>query len=62
MNLDDALRDWAGRHQLGHAEVSAIRSAVVHSETELDPDWLWRLLEPVTNLLDRHSRLVTWAG
>jgi hypothetical protein len=62
MNLDQLLGQWADRHQLTNSEAVAIRSAVIHAETELDADWLWQLLEPVTNLLDRHTRLVNWTG
>jgi hypothetical protein len=37
--------------------VAAVRAAIVVPETDLDADWLWGLLRPVTDLLDGPHRL-----
>jgi hypothetical protein len=37
--------------------MAAVRAAIVVPETDLDTDWLWGLLRPVTDLLDGPHRL-----
>ena len=56
--LDQALADWAARHQLTDAQSSAIR-ARIQAEKDGAPDveWLWDLLRPVTSLLEGPHRL-----
>jgi hypothetical protein len=56
--LDQALADWAARHQLTHAQSSAIRARIQAEKTSApDVEWLWDLLRPVTSLLEGPHRL-----
>ncbi len=55
--LDRLLALWAAEHRLTHAQVGDLRARVVATldadrSEALDPDWLWRLLRPLTALLD----------
>jgi hypothetical protein len=54
MTLDDALASWAATHRLTGAQSQSIRAAVLreaHAD-DLEVDWLYGLLRPVTALLD----------
>jgi hypothetical protein len=59
--LDALLARWAGRYQLTDEQAGAVRAAILQSTAEppveLDADWLWGLLRPVTSLLDGPHRL-----
>lgn len=62
MNMSDAELDrllslWATRHRLTDAQVTELRARVMaagadHTEA-LDQDWFWRLLRPLTELVDQ---------
>ena len=56
--LDQALADWAARHQLTEAQSSAIRARIQAEKAGApDVEWLWDLLRPVTSLLEGPHRL-----
>jgi len=54
--LERLLAEWAARYQLTPAQVADVRALAVASGTsvaELDAEWLWSLLRPVTDLLEQ---------
>lgn len=53
--LEQLLADWATLHRLSPEQTAAIRTEVLQSaaDPQLDPDWLWRFLRPLTALLDQ---------
>lgn len=54
--LDRLLAEWAARHRLTAEQEAQVRASVLATpvaERELDADWLWSLLRPVTALLDQ---------
>jgi hypothetical protein len=53
--LEQLLSEWAAHHQLSPEQSAAIRGDVLRSaaDPQLDPDWLWRFLRPLTTLLDQ---------
>jgi hypothetical protein len=55
--LDELLAQWARDQQLTAGEARVVRETVLGAESELDADWLWRLLRPVTDLLEGPHRL-----
>ena len=59
-DLDELLGRWANVHRLTAARASAVRAAILEASAEprveLDADWLWGLLRPVTSLLDGPNR------
>jgi hypothetical protein len=64
MTLDDLLGAWSARYRLSEAQSAAVRAVVLTAarNVELDPDWLWDLLKPVTGLLDGPNRLRDTVG
>lgn len=51
--LDQLLAEWAAHYRVSHEQSAAIRSQVLRSvEAQMDADWLWRFLRPLTALLD----------
>jgi hypothetical protein len=51
--LEQLLSQWAAQHRLSSEQSAAIRAEVFRSaEAQLESDWLWRLLRPLTALLD----------
>jgi hypothetical protein len=62
--LDELLARWAASYRLSAADVAAVREAVRLSAstreqiTELDAEWLWDLMRPVTRLLDGPRPLI----
>jgi hypothetical protein len=52
MTLDDLVREWAAHQQLGPDEARRVRNAIVRPAPDVDSDWLWDLLTPVTALID----------
>ena len=61
LDLDALLARWAGSQRLTDAQASAVHKAILMStgepQLELDADWFWGLLRPVTDLLDGPNRL-----
>lgn len=54
--LDRLLADWATTHQLTAEQVALVRASVLATpaaQRELDAEWFWSLLKPVTALLDQ---------
>ncbi|HLZ29481.1 MAG TPA: hypothetical protein VKV73_19360 [Chloroflexota bacterium] len=60
-DVESLLTRWAGSHRLTDAQASAIRAAILQStsepQVELDAEWFWGLLRPVTGLLDGPNQL-----
>ena len=60
-DLDALLVRWAASHRLTDEQSSAVYAAILQStsepQVELDADWFWGLLRPVTSLLDGPNRL-----
>jgi hypothetical protein len=70
--LEALLGRWANAHRLTEARASAVHAAILAAShepraeprfvqrdeprVELDADWLWGLLRPVTSLLDGPNR------
>jgi hypothetical protein len=51
--LDDLLSQWATARRVTIGDAARIRQRVLADQpAELDADWLWSLLRPVTALLD----------
>jgi hypothetical protein len=51
--LDQLLEHWAETYRLTPAQSASVRESVLRqAEPEIDPDWLWTLLRPVTKLVD----------
>jgi hypothetical protein len=50
--LDELLPRWADARCLSSSDMARVRAAVLAEADELDADWLWSLLSPVTALLD----------
>jgi hypothetical protein len=59
--LDALLARWAGMYRLTDEQATTVRAAILESTAEppaeLDTDWFWGLLRPVTSLLDGPHRL-----
>ncbi|MBV8720193.1 MAG: hypothetical protein JO020_00675 [Chloroflexi bacterium] len=56
--LDRLLALWAAQHRLSEHEVVQLRARVLEAggadvAEALDQDWFWRLLRPLTSLLDQ---------
>ena len=57
--LDDLLARWAVSYQLSAAEAASVRRAAMREkDEEIDADWLWDLMRPVTRLLDGPRPLI----
>jgi hypothetical protein len=55
--LDTLLTRWAAVRRLDDKQANALHAAIVQRAAEqppaeVDADWLWGLLRPVTSLLD----------
>jgi hypothetical protein len=54
--FDTLLNRWGALRRLDDNQASAVRAAIrqvaAEPPAELDADWLWGLLRPVTSLLD----------
>ena len=51
--LEQLLSRWAAQYRLAPEQSAAIRAEVLRrAPTQLDSDWLWRWLRPLTALLD----------
>jgi hypothetical protein len=62
--LDRLLADWAVTYRLSSTQVASVRAnalaaANADSPVELDSDWLWSLLRPLTALLEDAGDVVT---
>jgi hypothetical protein len=61
--LDQLLFQWGAAHRLTDREVSVIRDNVLAAgragEPSLDVDWFWKLMRPVTSLLEQPGDLGT---
>lgn len=56
--LDHLLAEWAARQRLTDLQAKELRAQVLASvqledDAQLDSDWLWSLLRPLTALLVR---------
>jgi hypothetical protein len=52
-SLDLLLERWAETYRLTPAQSASVRASILRQgEPEIDPDWMWNLLRPVTTLLD----------
>jgi hypothetical protein len=52
--LDRLLAIWGAQHRLSDAQAADVRSNIVGEPRQsLDAEWLWSLLRPVTDLLQR---------
>jgi hypothetical protein len=61
--LDRRLAQWAAERRIDNAALATIRASVLASSARadvlrdaapgFDADWLWSLLRPVTDLIDR---------
>jgi hypothetical protein len=56
--LDHLLAEWAAQQRLTDLQATELRAQVVASvqledDAQLDSEWLWSLLRPLTALLDR---------
>jgi hypothetical protein len=52
-NLDQLLERWAEAYRVTPAQASAMRESILRqAEPDVDPEWMWNLLRPVTKLLD----------
>ena len=58
--LDTLLTRWAAVRRLDDKQASAVYVAILQATAEppaeLDADWFWALLRPVTSLLDGPNR------
>jgi len=57
MTLDELLSGWASQHRLSADDAAAVRATVLRQagaepSDANDPDWLWRALRPLTDLLE----------
>jgi len=51
--LERLLAEWAAYYRLSPEQAAAIRSEVLrNADPQLEADWLWRFLRPLTALLD----------
>jgi hypothetical protein len=51
--LDELLARWSVSYRLSAAEVASVRRTAMREEqNEIDAEWLWDLMRPVTRLLD----------
>jgi hypothetical protein len=59
-DLDVLLSRWAGSRRLTEAQIAELRERVLASaaeaDVELDADWMWSMLRPMTSLLERSFR------
>lgn len=61
--LERLLAHWAATRSLTDAQVVSIRATVLSSrQTNLDADWLWSLLRPLTALIDRAEEVVPYVA
>lgn len=64
-SLEQLLADWAATRRLTDVQIASIRATVLASreartEHELDADWLWSLLRPLTSLIDNTGDVVPY--
>lgn len=51
--LEQLLAEWAAHCRLSPEQVAVVRMKVLqNAEPQLDADWLWQFLRPLTALLD----------
>ncbi|MBV9172472.1 MAG: hypothetical protein JOZ81_20550 [Chloroflexi bacterium] len=62
MTLDELVRRWSAQQQLTDAEALSVRKAILPTDSELEGEWLWDLLTPVTSLLDGPRSLSEMLG
>ena len=63
--LDARLAAWGSQHRVTDQQLAAIRGAVLAPDAawvadaapEFDVEWLWELLRPVTDLVERSADL-----
>jgi len=59
--LDALLASWASANRITDEQASTVHAAILQrtseAQVELDVEWFWSLLRPVTALLDGPNRL-----
>jgi hypothetical protein len=62
--LNRLLADWAVTYRFSNTQIASVRASVLaaanaDTPAELDSDWLWSLLRPLTSLLADAGDVVT---